>query len=237
MLGLCAAALALASCGTVVDFPQSVPASCHLQRGSFLTLEAHGYTSETTAEAFQEKVSEDSYFTIVSVAAAQAMPEGNRVYAIVLRDMPNGYDMDCKILTKSSGWRQIHRFDLYGGTDSAIKLYNKVLPHEEQYSMYFSVDKDRNPTLAKAVAAAENGTWGIAKEFAAQALRECPDDPEGYYLMAALQRNDSNYDEADCLLQTAIRLNPQKKKYHEALRGNGAMRRNERKVINQLQGG
>lgn len=233
ILGLTVAAVAVCSCGMPIEMTKYVPAKVNMKRGATIGIRYNGKLSDMVTDQLILKMDEDGYYNLEKSYTSSD-------YYIAVGDLDEfrvqfGLGLGTNGRIFYDDWYSSYNLDETERSKTiARKIYHHVAPHEEKYRIRVSVDKDENPKLYEAVLAAQSQKWNEARKLAREAVAQCPNDPENYYLLSMADRNDSNYDGAIKWLQKALELAPGKGKYETEIKNNQALQSNENKVIEQL---
>lgn len=226
-----AAGLMLASCGTAIKMTEALPANLNLRRNATVAIAYNGATSDRITDYLVKKIRDDGYYRIVN----NRYP--NPDYTIGVEDIgESGGDIRVNIRYGRRGgtiYNNAMSTLLYSDAGAAEKIYHLVAPHEKEYTVRVSTS-DENPELQQAVASCQVKNWDRGRELALQAIQKHPKDAEGYYLMALLERNNSNYAASNSWLQKALGTDPGNSKYTKAIKRNEVLQTNEANVIRQL---
>lgn len=225
--------LLFVSCIETIHLNEPIPAEVNMRRGATVAIRYKGDTARGVSRELIKLIKEDGYYNFVDARYT------NPTYSIfVLRDeYSNIAPIICAIRSGCRG-RILWKESGFSSTPerAAKQIYDIFAPHEVEYTIGVKTDEKKNPSLVRAVAMAKAGQWSQAKSFATESVKEHPEDPEAYYLLGALLRNDSHFDESDELFRKAMMIKPDDERFPEALKKNEKMRENESKVVNQLQG-
>lgn len=239
-LAVIASFTVVACSGTTVKLPESQPAQLNMHRGSTVAISYSGALSDQVTDKLISLIRSDGYYTHVN----NYYP--NPQYSISVNDIDQ-VSVSCVIRAGRRGpvlWRDSNVDMSWGEIFSkgsladnfAQHIYHTFVPHESTYKVRMKADSKKNPTLAQAVAMAKAAQWDQAKALASKAIQEHPEDPEGYFVLGTLLRNDSRFNESDAMIRKALSMAPQDGRYKYALEKNQQMRRAESHVVSQLRG-
>lgn len=224
-----AAGWILTSCGTGITMTEYLPATVNLTRNSTVSLAYADAYSEALAECLFLKIRNDGYYQAINGSVP------NPDYSISMGGSYSKPNYIHVIIQYGHNGSVIYDGHIYMSSPESVaeEIYHIIAPHEQEYTVRVSASSD-NPELQKAIATCEVRNWDRARELTLEAISKHPQDPEGYYLLALLERNQSHYAQSNDLLQKAIELDPGKGRYKAAVKRNAVLQTNEANVIQQL---
>jgi uncharacterized protein HemY len=116
----------------------------------------------------------------------------------------------------------------------AEKVANQIVPHSYIYEVEIE-PADGNSMLEHAAECCADGDWEQGRFLAENSLTVFPNDPEGYYLLGMIARQERNFDEARAQFRKAAEFS-YAERYNKAIADTDRIEQNEATVRQQMNG-
>lgn len=251
---LMAIPMLLCSCGIQIQLHTLEPSQVNLQRGASLrVVSVHGnYASAHLEDALYARLAPENFYTlggedsILYIERAHVHQE--RYLTHTCQDMEHCHCSE-SVETTLHVTVQLERRGniLYRRTlsdtsysdyvdydDVAAEIVRDLVPRTVRYSVRIKPQED-NTLLEQAAQACRLGDWATGRALAESSLQTFPNDPEAYYLLGIIERNNRNYPASNQYFLKAAGIAPSAR-YSEAIRDNTLMQAKENLAISQLDG-
>ena len=116
--------------------------------------------------------------------------------------------------------------------DVARDIVRDLVPRTVTYSVRIK-PQDGNETLEQAAQACKHGDWLSGRSLAESSLQTHPNDPEAYYLLGIIERNERHFSASDSYFRKAAQIEPSSR-YTNAIRDNAEIKAKEELARRQL---
>lgn len=245
--------LLLCSCGIQVQLQRLEPSQVNLRQGTSLRVCPlhHRYESDRLADALYDRLAATRFYTLGGNSATLFIERAHVYQDRYINHTCDGKHHHCncsetvKTTLDATVQLEYHGQILYRRSlsdtsyseyadygDVADEIVDDLVPRTVTYSVYIK-PQDGNDMLERAAHACKRGDWRGGRTLAESSLQTNPNDPEAYYLLGIIARNDRDFSASDNYFQQAAALNPSSR-YTGAIRDNAQIYSKESLARQQL---
>ena len=244
--------LFLCACGTQVQLQTLEPSQVNLSRGSSLRVTSvyNNYASARLEDALYNRLAATDFYSLGGSAAIlyieRAHVHQDRYINHTCKPDEHCHCVESVETTLTAtvqlelNGQIIYRRTLsdtsysdYADYDDVARdIVRDLVPRTVTYSVRIK-PQDGNETLEQAAQACKHGDWLSGRSLAESSLQTHPNDPEAYYLLGIIERNERHFSASDSCFRKAAQIKPSSR-YTNAIRDNAEIKAKEELARRQL---
>lgn len=242
----------LCACGTQVQLQTLEPSQVNLSRGTSLRVTSvyNNYASARLEDALYDRLAAANFYALGGSGAIlyieRAHVHQDRYINHTCKPDEHCHCVESVETTLTATVQlELHGQIIYRRTlsdttysdyadydDVARDIVRDLVPRTVTYSVRIK-PQDGNETLEQAAQACKHGDWLSGRSLAESSLQTHPNDPEAYYLLGIIERNERRFSASDSYFRKASEIKPSSR-YTNAIRDNAEIQAKEELARRQL---